>query len=294
MGHLLRCQTLALASKSAGHEVDFYVDTDRDYRYLFPDYQCFTWSDVTLTNQYDVIVVDSYEAASPIYTKLSELCQLLVAIDDYCRIDYPAQMIINFAVDAPKRFTDAKRSGVTYLLGLDYVPIRPSFFGGHTPQDSVFIMLGGSDPQRLSARIIESLANTAIHKVVVINNAHYQEIQPNEQLTVLHQPSDEVLLHHMKRARYAISTASMTLYELSFLRIPTIIIAVSENQRLGVQQMVTHQLAADAVDVTQQDWPDTLQQSLHTLMQQAPPLAPRIDGKGAQRILRTIEEELCR
>jgi spore coat polysaccharide biosynthesis predicted glycosyltransferase SpsG len=51
----------------------------------------------------------------------------------------------------------------------------------------------------------------------------------------------------MAKARYAITTASMGLYELSYLQIPTIAIAVSYDQNNGLEQLIEYKILTDFI-----------------------------------------------
>ena len=60
-----------------------------------------------------------------------------------------------------------------------------------------------------------------IKKVIVANNeTTNNKLCMYNNVKVLFQPNDDELIKEMATSSYAISTASMSLYELSFLQIP--------------------------------------------------------------------------
>jgi spore coat polysaccharide biosynthesis predicted glycosyltransferase SpsG len=57
----------------------------------------------------------------------------------------------------------------------------------------------------------------------------------------------------MSKAKCAIVSVSMSLYELSFLQIPTLAIATSENQLQGVYQVMRYNILSDYMRVEMLD-----------------------------------------
>lgn len=291
MGHLIRCQAIAYEFEQNNIEINFFLDSDVNYDYKFQNLIYFKWENLKIDNSYDVIFIDSYEADFSIYEMITYKSKMAIYIDDYERITYPKGVIINFAPDAKKLFFKNKKEENSYLLGIDYLPIREDFFKYkyQKKEEKIFIMLGGSDTANLSKSIIEALKDMRIKKVLVSNNEQIRkELINNKDVNALLRPTDEELIIEMSSSSYAISTASMSLYELSFLEIPTIVIAVSKNQVDGVSQIIENKLANAYIDVNKKDFLETVKDKTIELMTHQKTLEKKIDGLGTKRIYEYI------
>lgn len=288
MGHLIRCYSLYEEFKRYGINGSFFLDSDIDFSYKFSDLHPFIWDEFHIDDTYDIVVIDSYEATIDIYNTIAKSAQVPVFIDDYSRLKYPKGVIINIAPDAEELFFRDKNSENMYLLGVDYIPLRRAILTATKKKEhQLFIMLGGSDTHNLSPTILKTIQNIPIKKVIVVNNEKVAEtLHSYPNVTVLHKPSDEELITEMAKSSMAISTASMTLYELAYFNIPTIIFALSENQKIGSLQLLKHHLASYLVDVTDGHWTRDLQIYLSIL--NTSHIQSRIDGKGANRIVKFI------
>ena len=244
-----------------------------------------------------MIFIDSYEATEDIYNTLQKKTNLVIYIDDFERIDYPKGIIINFAPDSKELFFKNRNKNSEYLLGLDYIPIRKEFlkYKNLKKEKKLFIMLGGSDTANLSLNIIEALKDIDIKKVIVSNNEiTSNKLSKYDNVKVLFQSNDDELIKEMATSSYAISTASMSLYELSFLQIPTIIIAVSQNQITGVSQMLKNKLAISYIDIMLLNWEKNISFQLKNLMEYKQIVDNQIDGLGVKRIYEYIIKRLER
>lgn len=288
MGHLIRCYSLYEEFKRNGINGSFFLDSNIDFSYKFSDLHPFIWDKFHIDDSYDIIVIDSYEASIDIYNTISKSARVAIFIDDYGRLEYPKGVIVNFAPDAQELFFHDKNPKNLYLLGVDYIPLRREILTVNpTKQPQIFIMLGGNDIFNVSQMILEALQDIDRKKVVVVNNASIAEtLRTYENVTVLHKPSDEELIFEMARSSLAISTASMTVYELAYLTIPTIIVALSENQKIGSLQLLNHHLASYLIDVTDGHWIEDLHKYVRSL--KPGNIHPTIDGNGRKRIVKFI------
>ncbi|RXJ75078.1 hypothetical protein CRU86_09320 [Aliarcobacter skirrowii] len=297
MGHLIRCQTIANQFEQNNIEINFFLDSDINYDYKFKNLTYFKWEELNINIHYDVIFIDSYEATEDIYNTLQKKTNLVIYIDDFERINYPKGTIVNFAPDSKELFFKNRNKDSEYLLGLDYIPIRKEFlkYKNLKKEKKLFIMLGGSDTANLSLNIIEALKDIDIKKVIVSNNEiTSNKLSKYDNVKVLFQSNDDELIKEMATSSYAISTASMSLYELSFLQIPTIIIAVSQNQITGVSQMLKNKLAISYVDTMRLNWEKNISFQLKNLMEYKQIVDNQIDGLGVKRIYEYIIKRLER
>ena len=292
MGHFVRSCTIYTKFKSFGYDVYFFLDSDLELNHICNDIRYFSWKDFELKDTYDVIFIDSYEAGKTIYEEISKASRISVYLDDYKRLEYPSGIILNFSPDADEKFYKEKNPLNRYLLGLDYIPIREEFLK-ETPEkkEYLFIMMGGSDVLNLTFKITEYLQDIDIPKVVVSNDeSSVKELNSISNVKVLYRPTDNVLIEHMKRAKLAISTASMSLYELSYLSVPTIIIATSPNQLIGAQALVKYHLASKYIDIKKNNWLSNLKDTVDTIIKSGKIPMHAIDGFGTQRIVDKVLE----
>ncbi len=293
MGHLIRSYTIYETFKQNGINSKFFLDSDTNFSYKFKDIIPFSWKKFNIDSNYDIIVIDSYVVTEEIYLAASKRSKLIVSIDDYGRLQYPKGIIINFAPDAKELFYKEKKEGYHYLLGLNYIPIRKEFLSQKIEKkEQIFVMLGGSDVNNLSKNILSSIESINLPKVIVVNNENIpKELERFHHTKVMYKPKDKELIQAMSSSSIAISTASMTLYELSFFNIPTMIIALNHNQKVGASQSIKHNLAEKLLELEKNDWEKDLRNFIQTKMiSNNEKKIQTIDGKGTQRILDKVKE----
>jgi UDP-2,4-diacetamido-2,4,6-trideoxy-beta-L-altropyranose hydrolase len=288
MGHLVRSYTIAQKFKDNLCEVDFFLDSDIDFSYKFDYIQSFSWDSFSLKKEYDVIFIDSYEASLDTYQEASRNSKIAVFLDDDNRLNYPAGVIINFAPDANQEYFQTKEENKKYLLGLDYIPIRSNFLTKKIQKkENIFIMLGGTDSKNLSQEILESLQDITIPKTIVSNNPIVKsELEKFENTQVLYKPNDSELIENMMQSSFAISTASMTLYELAYLKIPTISLSLNQNQHNGAKQSYKYNITKSNISIEDKNWKHHLHQEMQNLIKSKDSfqITTQIDGLGTQRI----------
>jgi len=292
MGHLMRCYALYDYFKKQSHIVDFFLDSDINYDYKLQKIHYFTWENFFLDEKYDIIFIDSYLAPRIIYEIMADNAKIPIFIDDYARIDYPRGVILNFSPNAEDFFPN-KNPIHTYLLGLKFLPLRPELnIVQPKKREQIFISLGGSDIKNYSYEIVKALQHMNIPLIVTINDYDIaNQIALYENTHILFKPSDEEFVMSMKESTIAITTASMTVYELAFMQIPSIIIAVSHNQLIGAEHFIRHSLAYKLLDMESEAWDRVLECYLQEFL--ITPFRPKnnyVDGRGADRIYKSIKE----
>lgn len=295
MGHLIRSSCIAKQFEKLGCNLSFFLQGDNALQHKQNNISPFKWNELLIADDYDIIFIDSYQAQLKHYQLLTKHCQLAVFIDDFNRLDYPDGVILNFSPDAEKKFSHCKKASQDYLLGLNYLPIRENFLKEHKQsEDHIFIMLGGTDAADLSITILKALQSIHLKKVIVCNNKNSLAlINTIENTQVLFRPDDNELTQAMASAKIAISTASMTAYELAVLKVPTIILAVSKDQKLGAQQLINNHIAADMVSTQYQKLIAELPNKVARLINhKQEKFNDKIDGYGASNIAKAILERL--
>jgi len=287
MGHLIRSFAISRELQSLGVKISFFLDSDISFDEKFKGITYFSWDQFNLLDDYDIVFIDSYEADIGIYLQVSHSCKVAVYLDDFKRLDYPKGVILNFAPDADVLFYKDKKEGFHYLLGLEYLPIRSEFASvKRTKRDQLFIMLGGSDTANLSLDMADALKDIKVKKVIVSNNVDTVNLLSKYlDVEVLYKPSDEQLIKTMASSSLAISTASMSAYELAYLKIPTIITAVAENQETGALQFVKHNLSNGFVSIKGDSWKADVQSKIRSMLgRKSFHIDNAIDGNGVSNI----------
>jgi UDP-2,4-diacetamido-2,4,6-trideoxy-beta-L-altropyranose hydrolase len=293
MGHLVRAFTISEKFKSLGIKTSFFLDSNVSYDYKYKGITYFSWKDFKLIKGYDIIFIDSYEADIEVYRRIANSCKVTVYLDDFRRLDYPEGVILNFAPDADRLFYKLREEKHSYLLGLKYLPIRNEFIDAEiTKKEQIFIMMGGSDVNNLSLELIDTLKDVAIKKLIVSNDVNIaNNLKKYKKVEVLHKPSDMQLVKAMASSAIAISTASMSAYELAYLKIPTIIVAVAENQEIGVAQFIKHNLVSEFVSIENNAWKSDIKNKIeHILCQNNRHTNSAIDGNGTENIAHEVLE----
>ena len=249
-GHITRCLAFYEGFKERGFKTTVIVNGDDSVRDLLKGkrHRVFNW--LKRRNELfeeiegaDVALVDSYSASREIYQRVSEKVHCAVYFDDMQRLDYPQGIVINGAMGAQKR-RYPKKEGVTYLLGIDYTPLRKEF--SEVPRkkirkkvESMMITFGGDD-RKITPRILKYLAKTypGIKKEVVVGRGFKDIVEIGKlkgPLTVpVYFPDAQGMKKVMFNADLAISGGGQTLYELARVGVPTIAIGLSGNQLFNI------------------------------------------------------------
>ena len=253
-GHLVRSYALREKLNALGYETFFFLDSDINVDEWFNDINYLDWKKSTIDRLFNLVIIDSYLADRETYLKINKFARSSIFFDDYDRIEYPEGAIINFAPGASKSLYKNRNKSNKYLLGLDYLPLRDVILKTKLSikKEHIFISLGGNDLANLSMKIIDALKEIKLKKVIVTRDpllkkklSRYQDIE------ILVKPKDRFFAEKMSKSIAAISTASMTSYELAYFNIPTLLIPVAENQRLGVTQLLKNNIGFSSI------YPDT-------------------------------------
>ena len=126
---------------------------------------------------------------------------------------------------------------VVCLVGPFFAPIRGQFerrLGARSPRvENILITTGSTNKNRLLERLVDICLHAAPQaelSVVVGKMASYEGVL-TANVSVLHNVSDMAAL--MGNADLALSAAGSTLYELAVVGVPTVAIAMTENQSLN-------------------------------------------------------------
>jgi UDP-2,4-diacetamido-2,4,6-trideoxy-beta-L-altropyranose hydrolase len=254
MGHLMRCQAIAREALNSGHDVCFFVKTGVAGYVKENGFKVYCLSETyTILDEAeelvraasdcntDCVIIDSYIWLLPCYKRIKESFYTAV-IDDFVRLPYTADIIINANLYAPGldySSCDADK----LLLGGKYALLREEF--KNTPPADfrrearrVLVTMGGADINNYTPTVLESLADIADIEVVAIAGPmtrRLDEIRSTAKLckgnvTILNSPNN--MAEIMQSCDIAVSSAGSTVYELCAMGIPSVLIKQADNQSL--------------------------------------------------------------
>jgi UDP-2,4-diacetamido-2,4,6-trideoxy-beta-L-altropyranose hydrolase len=272
----------------------------------------------------DWIVVDGYQFTAEYQGILKAAGFKLLFLDDYGHAsNYFADMVLNQNVSATEALYASREPGVRLLLGPRYCLLRREFSVWLDWKRKVaplgrrvLVTMGGSDPENLSARVVEGLVRVRLEGletiVVMGGSSPHSELlesadSPGKSISVRRDVTNIADL--MAWADVAISSAGTTCWELCLLALPALLTDVAENQTAVAHQLARRKCAiylGGPRDFSAQQLADQLEELLRsTEMRQD--LSSRcrelVDGRGAMRVvaamradlrLRAVQESDCR
>lgn len=235
MGHVMRSRSVALELLSLGARPLLIVDDDATVEALASDpFPSVTaqdepdWTELEATGAW----LDGFVDWTPELARLASngtpsfLVENRTAARDHCdHLVYPA---LHWTPDAWDR-----EHAECILAGAEWIPlateVRSMRPDGERDID-LFVSFGGSDPWRLTERVLDVLGDTGL-SIVVSVGPHMAERYEGLVARTQHVAGIQVLLPGMPLARWfarsraALTAVGTTLYELAFLGVPALVLA---------------------------------------------------------------------
>lgn len=305
-GHVTRCSALYDEALGCGLEPRFVVNGDEEVlrvlgerRVELADWRNEACIRTQLTPD-SFAVVDSYLADREVYGWISAACRRALYIDDNQRMAYPTGVVVNPSLYG-HMLEYPQTPGVSYLLGPQYVILRPEF--RHLPPREVrtspgrlLVTLGGADVLNLTPMILRVLNAQFLelekHVVVGPGFTNLAEIETyvNERVVLHHQPDAARMRDLMLACDLAVTAAGQTIHELLATGTPFVALEVVDNQENNVRGLLT--LDASLVQVLRSDELDLsrLPAALGMLDMQSVgrTVSKIVDDQGAARILAAL------
>lgn len=268
-GHVMRCLALAQAWQDAGGTATFAmaestaavrsrlqnesVETKSISARIGSDEDARSVIELARPYQADWIVVDGYFFDADYQRALKSAGFKILFLDDFGHAKhYSADVILNQNVSAKADLYAERESQSALLLGTRYCLLRREFADRSDWARKVepichrlLVMMGGSDSENLTARVIEALALARIEGLaatVVVggSNPHFAAIEKaafdsGVSIVVLRDVLNTADL--MAEADIAISAAGSTCWELCMLGLPSLLIDVADNQTALAQEL---------------------------------------------------------
>lgn len=204
----------------------------------------------------DLCIVDSYYVNHTFFRQLKKHMKVLY-IDDLNKERWNVDYLLNSNLSAfhQNYYEIYKNSETKIFLGPKYLMLRDEFFKC-TPikineeVSNVFISSGGSDSCGSILKILNTLIKSNVEKKIKyhvlvgrLNNSikELREIESNNDFIKIYYDVNNVA-RIMEKCDIAIAAAGNTLYELSYLGIPTLAYTIAENQVFGASVFEKHNL----------------------------------------------------
>jgi UDP-2,4-diacetamido-2,4,6-trideoxy-beta-L-altropyranose hydrolase len=285
-GHLIRCLTLAdelrrcgagatfLCRKDAGQLADLIAARGHQAEFLNPGQDDAEQCRALLAEMRpDWIVVDHYALGRAWEQAVRPFAQRIFVIDDLADRQHDCDLLLdqNLHDGIEDRYGPLVPEHCRQLIGPRFALLRPEFaqFRGKVsrtarPVSRVVVSFGGADAGNETARLILALddvsaAPIAVDVVIGPSNPHGQQIRTlasNRPSLALHVGTDR-MAELMSRADAFMGAGGSTTWERFCLGLPSLVIAVAENQRPTSQYLgkigaidyigAAPELAADAL-----------------------------------------------
>jgi len=253
-GHIMRLFALAQSAEREFEVTFIYKECTRTLLKKFQESGYHTaqiessaLKSVTLTSDFDVVVVDDYDLTDAEWNGLKESGAYLVKLDDALdEMPIVSDLVVNPALDV----TEARYRQLTpdahLCLGPSFTYLRKEFARQTNipieDRSKILISLGGTDPHNLSSAILLCLAQAIrdAEVAVLISNDHPQErtirsVASNHRNTHIYCNPPSVA-KIMAESGLAISAAGGTLGELASLGVPTIALVTTNNHKAALYQ----------------------------------------------------------
>jgi UDP-2,4-diacetamido-2,4,6-trideoxy-beta-L-altropyranose hydrolase len=340
-GHVMRCLALAQAWQDAGGNVVFAMAESTpavDARLCAEGMEIVRLkaSPNSVQDAKDVaalardrnaawVVVDGYQFDSEYQRNLKNAGLKLLLVDDLGRCGhYFADIVLNQNVHAREDMYASRKPRTRLLLGPRFAMLRRDFTPWRgwqreiaTNGRKVLIMMGGSDPENVTAFVLEALRQVKVDGLEVVavlggSNPHSNFLRQfaNESFSIQFFRDAANMPELMAWADVAVSAAGSTCAEICLLGLPAILIDVAENQSPVAQELGRLGAAihgGSSKKVTAAEISGKVQSLLLAkehracLSQRAGEL---VDGEGAERVraaihggdlrLRRVRENDCR
>lgn len=242
-GHITRMGALNEVLIEEGFSVSMLVDVKGKTEFTFPENTLFlNWkNDAELPDlSGSVLLIDSYLCEENYYSYLKEKATAVVAVDDYGRLLYDADVIINPGVSFYKvDYSDQKAS---VFGGGNYTILRDSFrknrkFTVKKELTRFFVSVGAEDPCKivpfLCRKVFPYIKNAEFH-IVTAKDSYKEELKSVfascENYVFYGFLSESEIVSLISLCDAAFLAAGQTLVEAVALGVPSVAFAIEKDQ----------------------------------------------------------------
>jgi UDP-2,4-diacetamido-2,4,6-trideoxy-beta-L-altropyranose hydrolase len=259
-GHVMRCLALAQAWRRSGGSAIFAsaeITAALKARLANEGFQCVHLAvmpgsndDSAITGELakshnaEWIVADGYQFGLAYQRGIKDAGLRLLMLDDYGHAEeYVADLVLNQNLAADPTLYARRAPHTRLLLGTRYALLREEFLSWRDWQRGipavgrkVLVSLGGSDPDNVTANVIQALAGSEDLEIVVVvggSNPHLETLQskiqiPRSRISLVVDATNMPEL--MAWADVAIAAGGSTSWELAFMGLPSLVLTIADNQ----------------------------------------------------------------
>ncbi|MGQ9874540.1 MAG: UDP-2,4-diacetamido-2,4,6-trideoxy-beta-L-altropyranose hydrolase [Chloroflexus sp.] len=268
-GHLMRCLALAQAWQDCGGTVIFVsamLPSLMESRLqqegfnvirinAYPGSSDDTYQTIAIARQIHVnwIIIDGYQFNAEYQRKIKDIGLNVLCVDDHAHAEhYYADIVLNQNLYAQENLYQSREQYTRLLLGTRYVLLRREFRKWrHWKRDipeiarKLLVTMGGSDPNNVTLKVLQALQHVAADRMEIMvivgsSNPHYDTIKSfahKLSFPTRLEKSVTDISRYMAWADVAISAGGSTSWELAFMELPTLTVAIVDNQLLTAQYL---------------------------------------------------------
>jgi spore coat polysaccharide biosynthesis predicted glycosyltransferase SpsG len=234
LGHYIRCSTIQeeFLNNNIDARMLLYIkgDTNLEVRGEFCNW--LTEKDIHIRyKDFDYILVDSYLADVTYFDYLKKNFKKVFVIDDYNRIKYDVDLIINPNVF----FEDIDYQNQKAIGGKNFVILRKVFRNHNYSQVSnhiqrLLITIGGSDFRNLLPTLLEISLQSAVPEICIIDPEAKIHTDNLPHVHILGRQNEKEIFENYQKADIVIAACGQTLHELASMGKPTVGICLDIDQ----------------------------------------------------------------
>ena len=321
-GHVMRCLALSKAWQSVGGRVFFAAVEmapmlsqrlqDDGISVLTVEGPPGSQDDVKSAKEHarrlgaEWMVVDGYRFGPEYHREVKGKNLLSLAIDDDGRFqEYCADVVLNQNASASEAMYPKRTSYTRLLLGSYFTLLRPEFVAAQREHKhplvgkNILVTMGGSDPENVTLEVMEALAEIPVDErqlcvVVGSGNPHIAGLREaanrlGDNVVVEENPPNMARL--MAWADLAVSAAGSTCWELAYMGVPAVVMAISRDH-VGIAQAVAERRIGCNLGWHSEVSKDSIREAVCTLLtdsirRKAMSEAGQglVDGRGASRVV---------
>ena len=253
------------------------------------------------------IVVDGYQFGSAYQSSIKKAGFKLLFMDDHAHAGpYSADLVLNQNLHASRGLYAERDRSTQLLLGPRYAMLRREFRQWRNWRREIapvgrkiLVTMGGSDPDNLTARVIaaiQQVSNPNLETTVLVGGSN-PHLRSMEELIRRQKAPMRLLIdtsnisEWMTWADVAVAGAGTTFWEMCFLGLPSLLIALAPNQesvadtagRMGIACNLGKQGEVSAATIAEKL--AALLNSENCRMKQSGSGRKLVDGRGAGRVV---------
>ena len=307
LGHIARCTAIDEAFRKRNIIPEWILNADESFvrkNVLLVDWPEDRKRILDKIRNADVAILDSYLLDRSFYADLSNAVKIPVYLDDNIRLDYPRGIIVNGSIGA-EAFNYPRSQDKKYLLGAEYIPLRSEFWEVEDKKinkdiKNILVTFGGDDSKEMTIATLKILKEhypQCIKNVVVgksFKKKHDIEALKDPQINLIFAADARAMKELMIQSDVAICAGGQTLYELARVGIPTVAVAVADNQKNNIEGWSKEGFIEFAGWWHAVNLSEKILQKIQTLLPYDARLKYKaigrgiVDGKGAQRIVNNL------